>query len=367
MKTFDFGISWSGNIKERFVCLLQAACKKRGLSFFWVSNDNVKEVLRDLDRKEIKIKVLLDTEATYNKKGDPYAHICYDVKDSGGIVINDPDRAKAAIDKSVMHYELMNAGMTTPYTVVVRNWEPKSFRLPNEEKKLLGIPFVIKPALGYGQLGVIRNARGTIREIATARHYDRGDNFLLQERVVPVEVAGRRAWFRGFNVFDTIIPCFWDDERNRYEHISYEELNKYELFPLAQIVAKIAGITRMAWFSTEIAIDKKFGQRRFVIIDYVNDQCDMTSKMETPSGVPDEVAEHTAKCIVGAANSIIKNEKVSKRYSIFLKDAIILMKGLGNSPEALTPAQPKKHRFYNNWQKKVLKIFQSQKEAESKA
>lgn len=359
MKSFDFGISWSGNIKERFVRLLQLACKKKGLSFFWISNDNLKEVSRALDRKEISIKVLLDTEATYNKKGDPYAHICYDIKDSGGVVINDPDRAKAAIDKSVMHYELINTGIITPYTVVVRNWEPKNFRLPDQEKEKLGVPFVIKPALGYGQLGVIRNARGTIREIATARHYDRGDNFLLQEKIAPIEVAGRRAWFRGFNVFDTIIPCFWDDQLNRYEHISYEELNEYGLFPLVKIISKIAGITRMAWFSTEIAIDQKNGQKRFVVIDYVNDQCDMTSKIETPSGVPDQIAEHTASCIVDAAGSIINQKKVSKRYSIFLKDATIEMRGLGSSPELLKQIPPKKQRFYNNWQSKVLKIFHS--------
>ena len=66
MKQYDFGLNWSGNIPELFVKLLKTACQKRGYSFLWISVDNVKEVVRKLENDEIKIKFLLDTEATYN-------------------------------------------------------------------------------------------------------------------------------------------------------------------------------------------------------------------------------------------------------------------------------------------------------------
>ena len=279
--------------------------------------------------------MLLDTEASYNIKEDLYARICYAVKDNGGVVINDPDRTKSAIDKSVTHFELVNAGIATPYTVVVRNWEPDRFRLTEEQRQKLGVPFVIKPGLGYGQLGVIRDAQGTVREIATARNYDRGDNFLLQEKIIPITISQKRAWFRVFNVFDTIIPCWWDDQRNIYEHVAYEEFNSHQLFPLVKIVAKIAAITRMAWFSTEIAIDKKNGSVRFLPIDYVNDQCDMSAQSETLSGVPDAIVEFTAARIVVAAYQFIKKERPKKKYTIFLKDATVELRGLGTPPELL--------------------------------
>ena len=99
-----------------------------------------------LESSSLKITVLLDTEATYNKKNDSYARICYAVKDNGGVVINDPDRTKIAIDKSVMHYELMNMGIAVPYSVIVRNWEPSSFRLTDEERKKLSALSERKPA-----------------------------------------------------------------------------------------------------------------------------------------------------------------------------------------------------------------------------
>ncbi|MBU1122474.1 MAG: hypothetical protein ABIH71_03495 [Candidatus Omnitrophota bacterium] len=338
MKVYDFGLSWSGTIRENFVRYLQSACRKLGLSFLWISEDNVKDIVKDLERHHIKIKVLLDTEATYNEDKNIYARLCYAVKDGEGAVINDPDRAKVSVDKSGMHYELLNASISTPYTVIVRNWEPSSFRLTGEEKKKLGSPLVIKPASGYGQLGVVRDAKGSIVDIARARNFDRGDNFLLQERITPIQLGGKRAWFRVYNVFNRIIPCWWDDILNRYQHLTYEEFNSFKLFPLAKIVSKIAAITRMVWFSTEIAVDKKFNQPRFVAIDYVNDQCDMSTKSETESGVPDSIVESIADCIVDAAKKFINNEKDSKKYTIMLQDAsVIELKGLGTPPQLLKP------------------------------
>lgn len=359
MKQYDFGLNWSGNIEEYFVRQLKEKCKEEGLSFLWISQDNVRQVERELKSGDLKIKVLLDTEATYNKKDDPYAHICYAVKDSGGAVINDPDRTKVAVDKSILHYELVNAKILTPYTVIVRNWQPNTYRLLEAERKKLGTPFVIKPALGYGQLGVIRDARGSIREIARARNFDRGDNFLLQEKIVPIQLGQKRAWFRVFNLFNTIIPCWWDDHKNIYEHVLYEEFNAYGLYPLVKIASTIARLTRMAWFSTEVAIDNKNNQSRFLVIDYLNDQCAMDAKSETPSGVPDNIVKYTANYMVYIARRCIHHEKFNKQYNIWLKDASIDIRGLGVAPELLHPSLDEKSSQQSKFGYKILRIFKN--------
>ena len=280
----------------------------------------------------------MDSAATYNEDRDPYARVCYAVKDSGGVIVNDPDRARVAVDKSVMHYELINAGINTPYSVIVRNWEPNSFKLTNEEKEELGIPFVIKPACGYARQGVIKEAQGSIREIAQARDFDPGDNFLLQERIDPIEIAGRRAWFRVFHVFDTIIPCWWDDRTSHYEHITEEEFRDCRFSSLARIVAGIADIAPLLWFSTEIAVDKKFGQPRFVAIDYVNDQCDMTAQSQDKTGVPDSIVRFTAKCIIEAAHKLVNKRETDKDYTVWFRGGRkAQLRGLGDAPEPLTP------------------------------
>ncbi|MBN2120883.1 MAG: hypothetical protein JW734_07515 [Candidatus Omnitrophica bacterium] len=357
MKRYDFGLNWSGTVKENFVDFLKTACAEKKLSFLWISEDNIRKVLQDCEKGKIIIKVLLDTEATYNKKGDLYARVCYAVKDRGGAVINDPDRTKAAIDKSILHYELVDAGILTPYTVIVRNWQPSAYRLSEEEKQKLGTPFVIKPALGYGQLGVIRDARGSIAEIARARNFDKGDNFLLQEKINPIRLGDKRAWFRVFNLFNTIIPCWWDDTLNHYEHVLYEEFNSFGLYPLIKIISKIASLTRMAWFSTEIAIDTRNNQRRFLAIDYVNDQCSMDTLSETPSGVPDLIVKHTAGYMVNAAYRYIHKKKFDKKYVIWLKDARVEIRGLGSAPELLK-ANITKRNNKEKFPAKILRIFQ---------
>ena len=103
MKEFDFGLSWSVKTKDFFTDTILKTCQSKKLSFIWCGDDNVNDIIRKLESDEIRIRILLDTEATYNKDKDLYARLCYAVKDAGGVVINDPDRARLAVDKSVMH------------------------------------------------------------------------------------------------------------------------------------------------------------------------------------------------------------------------------------------------------------------------
>lgn len=338
VKEYDFVITWDKN-KGLFTNTLMADCRRKGLSFLLVTEKNVRPLTKGLVEGDLRIKFLLDTEATYDVPGEPYARMNYAIKDTGGVVINDPDRTKMAVDKSVMQYELMDSNIPIPYTVVVRNWEPKTFRLTDEERSMLGSPFIIKPACGWGHQGVVHEAKGTVREIAQARNYDPHDNFLLQEKVKPIRLNDKKAWFRVFHVFDKIIPCWWDDSTGRYEHMTLMEFRRYRLAPLVRYTTKIADRTKMVWFSTEIAVDKKHGEPRFLAIDYVNDQCDMEAKSENKdSGVPDHIVRFTAFSMVHAAGNIIKGKKAASpgRYTILLRgNNRIGTRGLGYAPEPL--------------------------------
>ncbi|MFC1570723.1 hypothetical protein ACFL4E_02960 [Candidatus Omnitrophota bacterium] len=337
MREYDLAITWDKN-PCLFTDVLKYDSKKKGLSFLWITFDKAEKIIKDLESNRLRIKVLLDTEATYDEEGDTYARLAYAVKDSGGTVINDPDRTRMSVDKSVMYYEIKNAGIITPYTVIVRYWEPASFKLTDREKEQLKNPFIIKPGCGWGHRGVVYDAKGGVREIAKARNFDKWDNFLLQEKIYPVTLSDKRAWFRVFHVFDVIIPCWWDDTTSKYHQVTPEEFQKHNLSSLVKILTKIAALSRMSWFSTEIAIDKHEGKMRFVSIDYVNDQCDMEARSESKDGVPDNIVKLTAYSIVHAAKTLIKNtNKTPKKYTILLKkNGRIALKGLGYAPEILS-------------------------------
>jgi hypothetical protein len=147
-------------------------------------------------------------------------------------------------------------------------------------------------------LKIIRK-RISLNEIAEARKFDPGDHFLLQEYVVPQMLDQSPAWFRVFYLFGEIFPCWWNPQDGRYRQVTIREIDKYRLIPLIKIPSEIATVVRIEWFSCEIAIQEQIG--RFVVIDYMNDQCDVSSQSFRYAGVPDDLLLLIARRMVEKA------------------------------------------------------------------
>lgn len=326
MKKYDFAVAWDDTKREKFIHWVKRECVLRNLNFIIITSDNVSNVIKALERGKLKIRFLLDCAAEYYQKDDPFARLCYAVKDIGGYVVCDTDDAKQAANKAVTHYDLLKANIPVPYTIVVRNWEPYNFKLTKEEMRLLGKPFIIKPALGFAQKGVVKDAHGSITEIAKARHFSRGDNFLLQEKIESASFDGKEAWFRVYFLFGEIIPCWWSTKTGWYAHVSLREMYNYRLLSLARITSEIARVTSMEFFSSEIAITGKGKDRKFLAIDYVNDQPELRVRSGkftdgfVPGPVP-EIIEHVAQRIVEIAWRISRGLPVGMYRSIWLAKA----------------------------------------------
>ncbi|MBC8473627.1 MAG: hypothetical protein H8D54_02330 [Candidatus Omnitrophica bacterium] len=322
MKSYDFALSWNSGAKEPFVKWVRRECNLKGLKFLLINNLNVSGVIEELEKGRMKIKFLLDNEANYDDKNDQFVRLCYAVKDIDGCVVCDPDDARQASNKAVTHYDLVRAKIPVPYTIVVRNWEPDDFSLTKEEMKKLGTPFIIKPASGFGQKGVVKNADGSINDIAQARHFNRGDDFLLQEKIEPMIFGEKQGWFRVYFLFGEIIPCWWNTENGGYWHVTLREMYNYRLLQLARITSEIARVANMDFFTTEIAITGKGKNRRFVVIDYVNDQPELCVRSEKGKfGPVTEVVEHIAERIVEMVWRTQKNFSIGINRSIWFAKA----------------------------------------------
>ena len=300
MQRKDFAVSWMYDRKNEdrlFIEILKTECRARNMSFMLIDEGHVRGFIKMLKTGGLRIRFLLDMISDLTDSKDPFTRFSYAAKDSGTKVVNDPDYAKAAADKSITHFDLMRAGISVPYTVIFRDWEP-SRKISDKERRRLGHPFVIKPAQGYGWRGVKTDAKGTSYEISKAKSVSKGENLLLQKKIEPASIGGRKGWFRVFHVFGEIIPCWWDTGTGHYEHVTLREMYKYRLRSLSLIVSEIARLKNMEWFSTEIAIIVKEKKRSFVVVDYVNDQCDLRSQSRCRAGVPDSVIEHIAYRIV---------------------------------------------------------------------
>ena len=155
-------------------------------------------------------------------------------------------------------------------------------------------------ALGYGQQGVkIIDQKPKLKDIAEARKFDEGDNFLLQEYIEPLDLAGAPAWFRVYHLFGEIIPCWWDPQTHANRQVTLKQMDEYQLLPLMRITSEIARITHIDWFSCEIAINKR--NKRFVVVDYMNDQCAVYPQSKHKDGIPDDLIVHMAERIVDKA------------------------------------------------------------------
>lgn len=301
MPAYDLGFIFVGDKKEAILKWLREESSLRGLKFLWINEPNAAEILQKVENNRIRINFLVDNESNYYNPDDIYMKVCYAVKDRGGMVIDDPDNARSSADKSVTHFDLVDAGLPVPYTVVVRNWQPDDFSLTKDQLKRLKVPFIIKPARGFGQHGVVKEASGDITQIAEARHFSRGDNFLLQERIVPATLGDAPGWFRVYYLFGEIIPCFWHPTIGHYRHVTLREMYKCRLLPLARYSSEIARIVNMKFFSTEIAVTGEGKERRYVIIDYVNDQAELCVRPTKIGGPVPEVVHHIAETLAEQA------------------------------------------------------------------
>lgn len=284
MNKFDLAIAHTWVYDKEFVDLIEKIFQSKGLRTFLIHKYNLHEVENLLRNKQLSFVALLDRASDEDPEFEPITKIlsrrkCY--------IINPHHKIKKVTKKSYMHKKLEKKNFPLPKTIILPPYDlEKNLSISEDDLKELSYPFVIKPAIysGGGE-GVERNAI-SVQQIQRERIRSHSEEYLIQEKIYPRSIEGRRAWFRVFWAFNKVIPTWWNDLTHIYYPVTKEQIKKYRLQPLGRITKRIARLTGMDYFSTEIALTKK---NRFVLIDYVNDQCDMRLKSLHPDGVPDKV------------------------------------------------------------------------------
>ncbi|MFN4111148.1 MAG: RimK family alpha-L-glutamate ligase [Ignavibacteria bacterium] len=284
MNIYDLAIAYSWEYDDDFIEAVQKIFHERGLSFLPISFENLNEVLDKVKNDEISIRYFLDRASDAEEEFVPLAKL---IQEKKFFIINQYSNVEFAIDKATMHLEFITNGINTPFTIIISPYkEKKNIELSIEQLAKLGRPFIIKPAnTTGGGIGVVLGAE-TLADVLKARQHLENDKYLLQEKIEPIEFDGKRFWFRSFYAFGKIIHCWWNDITHIYKEISSDEFEKYNFSEMNLIVQKIQKITNLEFFSTEIAFTK---ENKFIVIDYVNDQCDMRFQSKHYDGVPDNV------------------------------------------------------------------------------
>jgi glutathione synthase/RimK-type ligase-like ATP-grasp enzyme len=248
-----------------------------------ITEKNIIQVTEDIKHRRINFHSYLDRASDVD---DNFLELAKILSKRKTRIFNPYKKIEHAIDKATMHLEFITAGINVPYSIIIPpHSQAQEIFVSVDDLAILGRPFIIKPCnTTGGGIGVVTGAE-SLKEVLSARLRHSNDKYLVQEKIFPFLIDDRRAWFRCFWAFGKPICVWWDDETHIYNVLQKQDIKQFELRKLFQITKTIAGLTQLDFFSTEIAFTNK---EKFVVIDYVNDQCDMRLKSHHSDGVPDE-------------------------------------------------------------------------------
>ncbi len=292
---YDLCLPWYWEYDNVFADMIERACKEKGISLWQIKPDNLLESITALYKGVTTFKTLLD-----RGQGEPsFDPISRWALEYGAERINPAEVSAWSEDKATMHLELINAGLHTPYTILLAPFLEQPV-IPQIDLTPLGEKFVIKPSNGGGGEGVIMGA-SSLEEILEARMEFPEQKYLIQAHITPQVIEESPAWFRVFYANGKTYPCWWDTKTHVYANVTAGEEAQYGLGNLRDIAQRIANICKLDWFSTEIALTDKF-----IIVDYVNDGIDTRVQSEAMDGAPDEVMNDIARQLVSIARENLK-------------------------------------------------------------
>jgi hypothetical protein len=294
MTIYDLCLTWVWPYDRDFVELIGQGCTKRGLTLWQVNSANLLEAVTGLYGGGDTFHTLLD-RAAEDLRFEPVRRFARDRKLDR---INPSERSHWAEDKATMHLELIQAGLQTPYTILMAPFIDAPV-IPGLDLTPLGANFVMKPAVGGGGEGVKMGA-STLLDVQRARLDFPAQKYLAQAHVVPRLLSGRLAWFRAFHVAGESFLCWWHPTSHVYAQLTAGEEQALGLAALREVVERIAQVCKLDWFSTEIALTE---DGRFVVVDYVNDGIDTRLQSKAADGVPDALLASMANRLVERAAS----------------------------------------------------------------
>ncbi len=296
---YDLCLAWNWEYDADFAKLLEKTCSSMNVSLLQVTSNNVEVLSNELAEKKIFYRSFLDRASEFDPQFMPFIHWS---KENGVYSINPHEKAFRSWNKANLHMALINAGLYTPYTIILPPFEQQPL-LPSIDLNVLGDSFIIKPAHGSGGDGVVTKAI-SMEQVLTVRQEHPSDSYLLQKLIVPIDFGSNPAWFRIIYCAGHIYPCWWNPNTHLYNFITAFETGNYNLGKLYEATSTIANVCGLDLFSTEIALTS---EGTFVVVDYVNDPVDLRIQSKAIDGVPDEIVGKIAEYLIELVTRHIKN------------------------------------------------------------
>ncbi len=301
METFDLGIVWDNELDNEFVNDLNDRALKEGVKPYLIHAYNFCSSLKDITEGELSFHCFfdrsLDDSSTFGGLADF-------LKKKDINFINHPDNAKKSTDKFKTHFKFRSHDIPVPKTVLLR---------PEEDKKTLELkikfvskPFILKPADGSSGEGVVLDAQ-SLDDILRLKERFGNTAYLVQEKITPINLENKPAWFRVFYCLGKINPCWWNPLTRIHDILTIKEIYRFGLYDMWWLTKMIHTVSGLDFFSVEMAMRSN---EKFIVVDYVNDQPDMRKKSKFKDALPDEIVDKVISNIIAFVKQ--KQEKAKK-------------------------------------------------------
>jgi hypothetical protein len=279
---FVFGLDYL-SVNSTLLRIMHHAMAAYGLSCLLVNNSSIEQAHQEVRKGRLRPLVYLDL---CSEPGNRFYELIFAMADKGVHTFCDPKTLPWTL-KADSHGKLEAAGLPLPPSVIFRKTDPDRDLTP-EEIARVGERVVIKPSFGVAGLGVVVGAFPNKEQIGKARDYNRKYDWLVQKMIRWGKLDGtdRQAYLRGYNVLGHRTLMWWSNDRG-YHSFTWNDLNRYDLHGAVEIMDRIAAVTGVEYFSTEIAICADAGPDRFCLIDYINDQCDIDPQAQPDRSPPE--------------------------------------------------------------------------------
>ncbi|MFC1568776.1 hypothetical protein ACFL4L_00950 [bacterium] len=289
-----------------FIRFLETSIQRNRCDSMVVQTDNLDKVVQEIETGKLSVLALIDRASDTS----PVFIKLQSLLHESSIPIIDPiEQIRWVSDKATLHLEFLSAGILTPYTLILPPFDENNNPVMHvDDLAHLGRPFVIKPAnTTGGGVGVVNGAE-SLQEVLHARKEFKSDKYLIQEKINPLEKEGYRFWFRSFYVGGPVFSTWWNEETHRYALIDDALIDPFGLITIPKLMQQIHQVAMLTFFSSEIACCE---DGRWIVVDYVNESCDMRLQSKHWDGVPDALVEQIAQALVDSIfcnpQSVINN------------------------------------------------------------
>lgn len=289
MEIFDLGIAWNWEPDTGFVRELNDRLLTEGLKPYLIHAYNFYASLKDVCEERIRIQLFLDRTIS---DSSPLSEVGDFLNRKGIPFINYPDKAKKLLRRSTVYHQPAHHNILLPMKIMLKPRD--SMKTLKLKISYMAHPFVLKPIEGPPDVGVNPNAT-SIDDVLKLREQYGDITYVAQEKICPTMLDKRRASFRCVYCLGEVVPAWWCPEDNIYELLTQYDIDRFELNHLFLTSKKIANISKLDFFSTEIVIDKNYS---FFVTDYLNIHPDMRRRSKFNNGVPDEIVEKIIKNII---------------------------------------------------------------------